>query len=61
MNYKVVLRTLGNVIKYVLALLLIPLAIALYYGDGDAKSFLYTILIGTPIAFALSSIKIKRR
>lgn len=61
MNYKVVLRTLGNVIKYVLALLLIPLAIALYYGDGDAKSFVYTILIGAPIAFALSSIKIKRQ
>ncbi len=61
MNYKVVLKTLGNVTKYVLALLLIPMAIAMYYGDGDAKSFVYTIIIGIPISAALSSIKVKKQ
>ena len=61
MNYSVVLKTLGNVIKYVLALLLIPLAVAIYYGDGDAKSFIYTIIIGIPIALVLSSVKVKKQ
>ncbi|MBE6062071.1 MAG: TrkH family potassium uptake protein [Clostridium butyricum] len=61
MNYKVVLKTLGIVIKYVLTLLTIPMAIALYYGDGDAKAFLNTIIIGIPIAFALMSVKVKKQ
>lgn len=61
MNYKVVLKILGNVIEYVLALLLIPMAIAIYYGEGDAKSFLYTIIIGLPIALVLSSVKVKKQ
>ena len=37
MNYKAVLSILGNVVKYMVALLFVPLLIALYYGEGDAK------------------------
>lgn len=61
MNYRAVLSILGNVVKYLLALLFIPLLISLYFGDGDAKSFLITILIAAPIAYILSSIKSEKK
>lgn len=61
MNYKAVLSILGNVVKYMVALLFVPLLIALYYGEGDAKSFLLTILIGAPIGFILSNIKAEKK
>lgn len=61
MNYKAVLSILGNVVKYMVALLVVPLLIALYYGEGDAKSFLLTILIGAPIGFILSNIKAEKK
>lgn len=61
MNYKAVLSILGNVVKYMVALLFAPLLIALYYGEGDAKSFLLTILIGAPIGFILSNIKAEKK
>lgn len=57
MNYRVVLKVLGNVLKYELILLIIPLLIALYYGEGDATSFIITIIIMSPVAFFLSRIK----
>lgn len=61
MNYKAVLNILGNVIKYMVALLFIPLLISLYYGDGDAKAFLITIIIGAPIGYLLSSAKTEKK
>lgn len=61
MNYRAVLSILGNVVKYMVALLFVPLLIALYYGEGDAKSFLLTILIGAPIGFILSNIKAEKK
>ncbi|MDK2830007.1 MAG: trk/ktr system potassium uptake protein [Clostridium butyricum] len=61
MNYKAVLSILGNVVKYMVALLFVPLLIALYYGEGDAKSFLLTILIGAPIGLILSNIKAEKK
>lgn len=60
MNYKVVLRLLGHVLKYELLLMIIPFLIGLYYGDGDAMSFLITILIMSPIAIILCKIKSKK-
>ena len=45
MNFPAILNILGHVIKYELLLLLIPFAVALFYGQGDASAFLYTILI----------------
>lgn len=57
MNYRVVLKVLGNVLKYELILLVIPLLIALYYGDGDANAFLITIVVMAPAAFFLSRVK----
>ena len=60
MNYKVILKVLGNVLKYELILLIIPFIISLYYGEGDAKAFFITIIIMAPVAFFLSRIKTKK-
>lgn len=60
MNYNVVLKVIGHVLKYELILLIIPMLIALYYGDGDAKAFLITIVTMAPIALFLSNIKAKK-
>lgn len=57
MNYKIMLKITGNVMKYELALLLLPLVVALYYGGGDALSFGITILAFLPITILLCMIK----
>ena len=57
MNFPVIFMMLGLVIKYEMILLLIPFFIALYYGQGDAKAFLITILIMLPIYLLLKLIK----
>ena len=44
MNYRMVLKVLGNVLLYEALLLLIPFGIALAYGDGDSFAFLITII-----------------
>lgn len=59
MNYKMVLKFIGNVLLYELLLMIIPLGVSLYYKDGDAKSFLLTIIIMLPIALVLRRIKVK--
>ncbi|MBS5937465.1 TrkH family potassium uptake protein [Clostridium sp.] len=59
MNYKMVLRFIGNVLLYELLLMIIPFGVALFYGDGDANSFLYTIILMLPLALGLRSIKVK--
>ena len=59
MNYKMVLKVLGNVMLYESILLLIPLVIAFGYGDGDSLAFLITIIIMMPISLLLRRIEIK--
>lgn len=59
MNYKMVLRFIGNVLLYELLLMIIPFGVALFYGDGDANSFLYTIILMLPLALGLRRIKAK--
>lgn len=61
MNYKMVLKVLGNVMLYESILLLIPLAIAFGYGDGDSFAFLITIIIMMPISLLLRRIEIKEK
>ena len=60
MNYRVVFKLLGNVLKYELILLLIPLCIAVYYGEGDAFSFFITIILMAPVSVLLCKIKAKK-
>ena len=61
MNYRVVLKLLGNVLKYEIFLLIIPLLVALYYGDGDALSFLITIGLMVPLMIYLCKIRIDKK
>lgn len=59
MNYKMVLKFIGNVLLYELLIMIIPLGVSLYYKDGDAISFLLTIIIMLPLALVLRRIKVK--
>lgn len=61
MNYKMVLKVLGNVLLFESILLLIHLGIALAYGDGDSFSFLITIILMMPIALLLRRIEVKEK
>lgn len=60
MNYRVVFKVLGHVLKYELLLLLIPMVVGLIYGQGDAKAFLFTILLMSPGAYYLCKIETKK-
>ncbi|MBQ5695691.1 MAG: TrkH family potassium uptake protein [Clostridium sp.] len=61
MNFPAILNIIGNVIKYELLLLLLPFIVSVYYGQGDASSFLYTIIIMIPIYLILTKIKCKTK
>ena len=54
MRYKIVLHTVGRVILFEAALLLLPLAAALIYGESCAEAFIITILIAAALGFAVS-------
>lgn len=60
MNISAILNIIGHVMKYELILLFIPFVVALFYGQGDASAFLYTILLMIPIALILIKIKVKK-
>ena len=60
MNITAILNIIGHVMKYEIILLLIPFFVALFYGQGDANAFLYTVLLMIPIALILIEIKGKR-
>ena len=61
MNYRVVLNVLGHVLKYELLLLIIPMIVGIIYGEGDAKAFLFTMLIMAPVAYFLCKIESKKK
>lgn len=54
MKYKIVLHTVGRVILFEAALLLLPLAVSLVYGESCAEAFILTILIAAALGFAVS-------
>ena len=60
MNITAILNIIGHVMKYEIILLLIPFFVALFYGEGDANAFLYTVLLMIPIALILIKIKGKK-
>lgn len=61
MNFPAIINIIGHVIKYELLLLLIPFFVALYYGQGDASAFLYTILVMIPICIIFTKVKAKKK
>ena len=60
MNITAILNIIGHVMKYEIILLLIPFFVALFYGQGDANAFLYTVLLMIPIALIIIKIKGKK-
>ena len=60
MNITAILNIIGHVMKYEIILLLIPFFVALFYGQGVANAFLYTVLLMIPIALILIKIKGKK-
>lgn len=60
MNITAILNIIGHVMKYEIILLLIPFFVALFYRQGDANAFLYTVLLMIPIALILIKIKGKK-
>ena len=60
MNITAILNIIGHVMKYEIILLLIPFFVALFYGQGDANAFLYTVLLMIPISLILIKIKGKK-
>ena len=57
MNYKMVIHTVGQVVLLEAAMLVLPLLVSLYYGDGCAMAYLQTIaicaVVGAVMAFAI--------
>ena len=51
------MKIIGNVLKYELGLLIIPIIISLYYKEAEVKSFIFTILLMSPIAIALCKVR----
>ena len=57
MNYKLILRLIGNVLIIEAALMLAPLAVAFIYGGGDKNAFLWSVLILALVGMALNLFK----
>ena len=56
MNYKMVLFTMGRVVLLEAALLVLPLAVSLLYGEKCALSFALTILVALAVGFLLTNL-----
>ncbi len=59
MNYPIVFKVLGDVIKYEALVMIFPLIASLYYGGKDANSFIITIAIMLCTAVIMSNIRPK--
>ena len=61
MNYKMVLKVLGDVLLYESLILIIPFIISIVYKEGDSNAFLISIFITLFFALILKSIKVKEK
>ncbi|NEZ46435.1 TrkH family potassium uptake protein [Clostridium niameyense] len=61
MNYPIVFKILGNVVKYEALVMIFPLIVSMHYGGGDSSSFAITIAIMLFIGFLMSRIKPKNK
>ncbi len=57
MNYKLIFKLIGNILKIEALFMLFPLAIAYIYGDGDHVAFLWSILTLLVTGLLLSRLK----
>ena len=56
MNYKMALFTMGRVVLLEAALLVLPMAVSLLYGEKCALSFALTILVALAVGFLLTKL-----
>lgn len=61
MNYKMILHTLGNIMKVEAVFMLIPLGISIYHQDTAMWPFIATILLLAVIGFGLTWTKPKNK
>ncbi|SHF01173.1 TrkH family potassium uptake protein [Clostridium fallax] len=61
MNYLVIIKVLGNVIKYEALVMIFPLIASLCYGGEDATSFIITILLMLVVGTVMSLVKPKKK
>ena len=54
MNHKMVIRTVGQVVLLEAAMLVLPLLVSLYYGDGCTMPFLQTIAIALAVGCGMT-------
>ena len=54
MKRKMIVGAIGQIVKLEAALLLLPLSVALAYGESSALAFLITIGVALVVGFALS-------
>lgn len=59
MNFRMVLKSLGIVILIEGLCMILPLLVSLLYGQGDAISFVISVLISVTVGFILYRIPIK--
>lgn len=57
MNKRKIISFIGKIILIEVALMVPSLLIALYYGDGDASAFAYTVIPAAIIGFLFSRVK----
>ena len=61
MNFRLVFRVLGLILLIEAALMLLPCAVALIYGEMMGLNFVWAILIAAAIGFPLSRIPVRQR
>ncbi len=61
MNYRLVFRVIGLILLIEAALLLLPCAVALIYGENDALYFLQPLVIALAAGLPLSRIRVKQK
>lgn len=61
MNFRLVFRVLGLILLIEAALMLLPCAVALIYGEATGLNFLWAILIAAAVGFPLSRIPVRER
>ncbi|MGI6773096.1 MAG: TrkH family potassium uptake protein [Acutalibacteraceae bacterium] len=61
MNYKLILKSIGNVLRIEALFMLIPLVVSFIYGDGDYPAFLWSILISAVVGTVLARLNPKSK
>jgi len=59
MNYRLIFKLIGNVLRIEALLMVIPLAVSFIYGGGDHKAFLLTMFLAVAVGTLLTMLKPK--